>query len=262
MDVNGPLFKRANMLQAISGATSYEIMRRDLQAAADAGVHALIMNIDSPGGEASGMHELAQAVYDMRGTMHITAYVGGSGHRPPTGSHPPRMKSWWTPPPSLAPSASKSPSLSPRRRPVRRSISSFPRSPRTRTRTLGTEAAAPKSSKPLTRWRKFSWSPSHAIAAWLLKRSLQTSAKAASSLARRRWRPDWRTPSVPLRRSSRTSPQGTAARNQRESRQPWPTKLPSPRSSAIAPSPPPLPRSAAGCRAHPPRHRSQRDGPA
>jgi hypothetical protein len=27
MDANGPLFKRANMLQAISGATSYEIMR-------------------------------------------------------------------------------------------------------------------------------------------------------------------------------------------------------------------------------------------
>jgi ClpP class serine protease len=79
INANGPLFKRANMLQAISGATSYEIMMRDLQAAKDAGAHALLLNIDSPGGEASGMHELAQAIYDARDTMHIVAYVGGSG---------------------------------------------------------------------------------------------------------------------------------------------------------------------------------------
>src|SRR5205085_6444206 len=73
----GPMFKRANLMTAISGATSYDILRRDLQAAADAGVKNLLLNVDSPGGEASGMAELAQAVFAMRDRMNIVAYVGG-----------------------------------------------------------------------------------------------------------------------------------------------------------------------------------------
>jgi signal peptide peptidase SppA len=75
----GPMFKRANLMTAISGATSYDILRRDLQAAADAGVKNLLLNVDSPGGEASGMAELAQAVFAMRDRMNIVAYVGGMG---------------------------------------------------------------------------------------------------------------------------------------------------------------------------------------
>jgi hypothetical protein len=35
LDAIGPLFKRANLMTAISGATSYEIIRGDLQAALD-----------------------------------------------------------------------------------------------------------------------------------------------------------------------------------------------------------------------------------
>jgi hypothetical protein len=187
------------------------------------------MNIDSPGGEASGMHELAQAVYDMRDTMHITAYVGGSG----------ASAAYWlasaahqivVDPTAILGSIGVQVAFAEPTAKAGEKVYKFvsSQSPN-KNADAGTKAGAPKSSKPLMRWRKFSWSPSRAIAAWLLKRSLQTSAKAASSLARRRWRPDWRTPSVPLRRSSRTSPQGTATRNQRESRQPWPTKLPSPR---------------------------------
>lgn len=74
----GPLFKRANIMTAISGATSYEIMLRDLRAALDdPKVKAVLLNIDSPGGEASGAHELAQAIYEARSVKPITAYVNG-----------------------------------------------------------------------------------------------------------------------------------------------------------------------------------------
>lgn len=79
INATGPLFKRANMMTALSGATSYDMLRRDLQAASDAGVKSLLLNIDSPGGEASGTNELAQAVYEMRDQMRIVAYVGGTG---------------------------------------------------------------------------------------------------------------------------------------------------------------------------------------
>lgn len=79
LSATGPLFKRANLMTALSGATSYDILRRDLQAAADAGVASLLLNVDSPGGEASGTGELAQAVYEMRDRMRIVAYVGGMG---------------------------------------------------------------------------------------------------------------------------------------------------------------------------------------
>lgn len=76
----GPLTKRANMFTDISGATSYDILRRDFQAALDdPKVKAILFNVDSPGGEASGTAELAQAVFDARGRKPMAAYVGGVG---------------------------------------------------------------------------------------------------------------------------------------------------------------------------------------
>lgn len=80
IEATGALFARANLFTAMSGATSYTIMRADLQAAVDdSKVKAIILRIDSPGGEASHCAELAQAIYDARGTKPIVAYVGGSG---------------------------------------------------------------------------------------------------------------------------------------------------------------------------------------
>jgi ClpP class serine protease len=77
--VTGPLFRRANILTAISGATSYDIMRSDLQAAVDAKPKGILLNVDSPGGAVNGASELAQAVYDLRGRVPIVAYIGGAG---------------------------------------------------------------------------------------------------------------------------------------------------------------------------------------
>ncbi|MER9091519.1 S49 family peptidase [Mesorhizobium sp. M0700] len=78
LNIAGPMFKRANLFVSFSGATSYEILRRDLQTAMDdKAVDAIILSIDSPGGEASGCDELAAAIYAARGRKPITAYVSG-----------------------------------------------------------------------------------------------------------------------------------------------------------------------------------------
>ena len=80
LGVTGPLFKRANLFTAISGASSYDVLRTDLQAALDdPKVDAILLDIDSPGGEVNGGNELAQAIYAARGTKPIVAYVGGTG---------------------------------------------------------------------------------------------------------------------------------------------------------------------------------------
>lgn len=79
LNVHGALFKRANLFVEICGATSYDILNRDLQSALDnPSIKAICLNIDSPGGMASGCDELAQAVYEARGTKPITAYVSGA----------------------------------------------------------------------------------------------------------------------------------------------------------------------------------------
>jgi len=78
LSVEGPLFKKANLFVAMSGATSYEILRRDLQAALDdPEVSGIMLNVSSPGGEAFGCDEIAQAVYAARGKKPIHAYVSG-----------------------------------------------------------------------------------------------------------------------------------------------------------------------------------------
>ncbi|ESW92664.1 S49 family peptidase [Mesorhizobium sp. C280B] len=78
LDVSGPLFKKANLFVAFSGATSYEILRRDLQAALDdKTVDAIMINVDSPGGEANGCDELAAAIFAARAKKPVTAYVSG-----------------------------------------------------------------------------------------------------------------------------------------------------------------------------------------
>jgi signal peptide peptidase SppA len=78
--VAGPLFRHANLMTDISGATSYSTLRKDLQVALDdPSVRAIMLDIDSPGGELNGVSELASAVYDARGKKPIKAYVGGMG---------------------------------------------------------------------------------------------------------------------------------------------------------------------------------------
>lgn len=78
--VEGPLFKRANMMTEFCGASSYDVLRRDLAAAVDnPRVRSIMLAIDSPGGEAAGCAEFASAVAAVRGRKPVVAYVADVG---------------------------------------------------------------------------------------------------------------------------------------------------------------------------------------
>lgn len=76
--VTGPIFRYANLFTEISGATSTQVLATDIQTALDdPQIKAIVLNADSPGGEATGINELAEMIYQARGTKPIKAYVGG-----------------------------------------------------------------------------------------------------------------------------------------------------------------------------------------
>jgi ClpP class serine protease len=76
----GPMFRYANLFTAISGATSLERAAQDLgKALADPRVSAIVLAIDSPGGEVSGVNEFARMVFDARTRKSIVAYISDRG---------------------------------------------------------------------------------------------------------------------------------------------------------------------------------------
>ncbi|NWD49027.1 S49 family peptidase [Pseudomonas gingeri] len=78
--VTGPIFRYANMFTRISGATSTAVLATDLQTALDdPKVKAIVLQVDSPGGEANGINELADMIHSARDKKRIVSYVGGSG---------------------------------------------------------------------------------------------------------------------------------------------------------------------------------------
>jgi capsid assembly protease len=73
----GPVFRYSNLMTQISGATSLQLLARDFQTAADSSeISAIVLSIDSPGGQASGIAELAGVIRAARSRKPITAYVG------------------------------------------------------------------------------------------------------------------------------------------------------------------------------------------
>lgn len=78
--VDGPIFRKANLFTAMSGATSLEVLAKDFHAALhNPQVRSILLAIDSPGGEATGVNEFAEIVYAARGQKPIVAYVEGLG---------------------------------------------------------------------------------------------------------------------------------------------------------------------------------------
>ncbi|MCK5236462.1 MAG: S49 family peptidase, partial [Deltaproteobacteria bacterium] len=76
--VQGPLFKKANMMTQYSGATSMEKVGNDFKAAlANDDVENIVLKIDSGGGTIDGTKELSDLIYESRGQKPITAYVDG-----------------------------------------------------------------------------------------------------------------------------------------------------------------------------------------
>ncbi len=74
----GALFRYANVFTQVSGASSYEMIAKDVSNAfTNPDVHTILLNIDSPGGEVNGCCELAQFIYGVRGKKPIIAYGSG-----------------------------------------------------------------------------------------------------------------------------------------------------------------------------------------
>lgn len=78
--VQGPLFRYANIMTEYSGATSFDMLAKDFTAALEnPDVKAILLNIDSPGGEVKGTSEYASLVASARGKKPVYAFVGGTG---------------------------------------------------------------------------------------------------------------------------------------------------------------------------------------
>jgi len=76
--VFGSLLKRANLFSSMSGGTSMQIIQRDIaKALSDEDVEAIVLDVDSPGGTVDGTKELADFIYNCRGTKPIVAYADG-----------------------------------------------------------------------------------------------------------------------------------------------------------------------------------------
>lgn len=61
--ITGPIFRYANLFTEISGATSLEVLARDFTAALDdPAVNAIVLDINSPGGQAYGIADFAAMV--------------------------------------------------------------------------------------------------------------------------------------------------------------------------------------------------------
>lgn len=76
--VVGPIFPRANLMTALSGATSISTLAKDFQVALDSDtVHTIIFNLDTPGGEVTGTSEFAQMVFAAQEKKDILTYVYG-----------------------------------------------------------------------------------------------------------------------------------------------------------------------------------------
>lgn len=77
--IAGPLSSKDNWLSVLFGASSYETIAKDFRAALDSSeVKAIVLDIDSPGGNAEGCGELSKLIYSARGKKPIVAYVGGA----------------------------------------------------------------------------------------------------------------------------------------------------------------------------------------
>ena len=80
ISITGPIFPRASFFKMISGGTPISAIAKDFTAALeDPNVKQIILNIDSPGGEITGVSELANMIYQARGQKPIVAYVYGLG---------------------------------------------------------------------------------------------------------------------------------------------------------------------------------------
>jgi ClpP class serine protease len=77
--IRGVIARYANLFSEISGATSLELLVRDFDMAVqNDAITAIMLDIDSPGGEANGISEMAGRIANARSVKPVVAYVGGA----------------------------------------------------------------------------------------------------------------------------------------------------------------------------------------
>lgn len=70
----GTIFPRANLMTEMSGATSAEMFGKQFDALmGDPEIAGIILDVNSPGGQAMGIEEVARKIYDARGEKPIVA---------------------------------------------------------------------------------------------------------------------------------------------------------------------------------------------
>jgi ClpP class serine protease len=75
--VTGPVFRYANLFTALSGATSLDVLAKDFTTAVDdPRTESIILVMDTPGGQASGIAEFAQMI--RASPKRVVAYVSGN----------------------------------------------------------------------------------------------------------------------------------------------------------------------------------------
>ena len=78
IDIFGPIFTRADLFSNVSGAASLDSLERQIDDALyDDSVRAIVLRIDSPGGEVTGTHEFANYVAEACKIKTVVAYVHG-----------------------------------------------------------------------------------------------------------------------------------------------------------------------------------------
>lgn len=76
LPVQGPIFRHANLFTYFSGATSLDLLAKEFRTLVDDDtVEGILLEIDSPGGEAAGINEFADQIFAARGKKPIIAYA-------------------------------------------------------------------------------------------------------------------------------------------------------------------------------------------
>ena len=79
--VHGPLFRYANIMTTLCGATSYEILARDFtKALENPDIIGVVFDVDSPGGEVNGCSELSDLIWNSKAKFDkpVIAYASGA----------------------------------------------------------------------------------------------------------------------------------------------------------------------------------------
>ncbi|MGL4504179.1 MAG: S49 family peptidase [Aeromonas sobria] len=78
--VSGVISRYAGMFENICGGCSTQTLATRIQSALDdTSCHGIALVIDTPGGEANGIHELSEMIYASRSKKPINAYISGTG---------------------------------------------------------------------------------------------------------------------------------------------------------------------------------------